>query len=202
VLGWSDSPAARRDTSAGNSDGGGTARYDLVAGTLDVSASSGPSGQFQAHVIARDRYVVLGPVCCPPAPFHARLHVTGTVEGFRDPGFGGGTAAIWAVLEEPATGNRDSVRVDAGPGVSRSLDAALQITLSKATGESFELALGVHAGCSFGFGAIHAELGFDVPAGVELSSCQGYAGSGSVPAARTTWGSLKSLYRDHARDVR
>jgi hypothetical protein len=192
LSGASLSSAAHRDTAVSTGDATGSVRYDLVVGSIESVTSTGPTAGFQGHVIAHDRYELVGPAG-GPMMFHARLHVTGTIQSLTD-GFSSGTGAIWAALEEFGGGPRDSVRLDAALAQTKTLDHMLQIDLVHAPGESFELACGANSGCDFSYGLIDGQLAFDLPPGYAVASRQGYAGSGSVPVRTASWGALKLRY--------
>jgi hypothetical protein len=181
------------DTSASNSDGGGSVHFDVRQGTVRATVSTGPTGGFFSFIDSWDTFTLVGPAG-PPLAFEARLHVTGSATSISDPGSGTGSIGIWGVLAE-GNSQRDSARVDAGGGQSKELDATVRLPLLHAPGEPFDLGYGAHAGSYFAFGEVLGILAFDLPPGYLVQSCRGWAGAGSTPARGTSWGRLKSIYR-------
>ena len=176
--------------------GRGYARYDLVAGKLSATSIGDPSGGFGAHVRASDRYVLLGPVGAPPISFSVRLYVTGTAQG-RNDGYlptDVGSATVSAALIETG-GAQDSANVTANPGQLLGFNPTLEIPLTHEVGQPFEITMALHSQGGFSTGMLGGKLSFIVPLGCAIVSCQGFAGSGATPVAKSTWGRLKEKYR-------
>jgi hypothetical protein len=79
----------------------------------------------------------------------------------------------------------------------QSIEPCVELEIPAVEGEPFELTYETYA---WGHGyypiaTMSCRLEFvDLPAGAEITSCNGY-GSTSVPIEQTTWGQLKALYR-------
>jgi|SRR5262245_4189933 len=178
--------AAARDSSSSIAcDPYGTiethASYDLVTGQVLASVQGCLMGPIGAGALARDRFKLVGPSGGPPITFQAQLSTDGGVGGF---GF------IFALISE--IGGESRTARDDGQGY---FGQQLVLPLIHAVGEEFELHYEAHANTD-GFGWARAFLSFgELPAGYGVASCQGFAGQGTVPVRRTTWGALKSHYR-------
>lgn len=158
------------------------ASFDLVTGQVSTSAYTcyGPARNAFAHVTARDRFRVVGPSGGPPVSFEARLSANGQAGGF-----GTVIAQIGEVGGEYRTVH------DNGQG---GFIAVLVLPLSHAVGEEFELVYEVGASAEVTAMA-QGTLGFVMPAGYGVTSCQGFAGQGAVSTRRASWGALKQHYR-------
>lgn len=155
--------------------------WNLVLGTIRVSASSCYSGNASVDVIARDRFRIVGPASAPPIAFQARLRTNGGAGEFGSVGAG---------LREVGGESR---WVDGG--FVGGFDADLLLPLSHAVGEEFDLVYEVHAD-AYPTATTQGQLSFvGLPAGYGVTSCQGFAGDGAVPAKRTSWGAVKNIYR-------
>jgi hypothetical protein len=175
--------------------GNGSARYNLVLGTIAATSIGDPAGGFGSHVRAEDQYVLLGPAG-PPVAFSVRLYVTGTAEG-RNDGYlptDMGSVTMSAALIEPG-GAQDSSTVTASPGQTLPFNPTLEIPLTHAVGEPFDVLMALHTQGGFSTGILNGKLSFIMPPGYAIASCSGFAGSGATAAAKGTWGSLKLRYR-------
>jgi len=156
-------------------------RWNLVLGTVYASASSCYSGNASVHVLARDRFRLVGPAGAAPVAFVARLHANGGAGEFGSVGAG--------LREEGG----ESRWVDGGS--VGGFDADLLLTLTHVVGEEFELVYEAHAD-AYPIATTQGQLAFvGLPAGHGVTSCQGFAGVGAVSARRTSWGAIKSIYR-------
>ncbi len=191
--------------------------YDLSLGRFGTVASSGCffmsyPGQSQARVAVEDRYTIVGPPSAAPIAIEAVLQLDLRASGARtyfcfygpDYTCSVDAGAITADLSEPATSQTTSF----ASRINRADSREIAIPLSHAVGEPFTLRMqcsseatpvadfSVNDDCYNRRGDVTATLWFrGLPPGYQVVSCQGYVGTGTVPAKRTTWGSLKSLYR-------
>jgi hypothetical protein len=178
--------AAARDSSILAScpigpDHGSRAAFDLVMGTTLASGHACFMGSSDwASVDARDRYRVVGPAGGAMA-FTARVHAQGSAGGFGSVGValsetGGGTTSV-------------------NEGMVGGFNQFLVLPLMHAPGEEFVLEIYSYASPETSAQAT-AELSFTgLPAGYGVASCQGFNGSGAVPALPVSWGALKVRYR-------
>ncbi len=194
------STLARRDTSGtGPLGGAGQARYDLVAGTQYAFASVAPDENLGMAITTTDEYELVGVPGPAPISFHARLRLPGYLLTYCDPLFATSHVSVWSYLEEEGTGQRDATRLDGRivcpDGTKDPFDHTLDLSVAHAVGVPFPLDLQTAAGAVFGEASIQGVLSFVLPPGYSIQSCQGYAGSGSVPTTSTTWGAIKARYR-------
>lgn len=180
---------------SGSGPGTGNGRYDLVAGTIHVGSFGDPGGGFGSHVRARDQYMLVGPAG-PPIGFSVRLYVSGTAQGRNDgylPSDQGSVTMSAALLE--AGGAVDTSSVTADPGITLPFGPTLEIPLTHAVGDPFDVTFALHSQGGFSSGIADGTISFIMPPGYSIASCQGFGGSGATAAARSTWGSLKLRYR-------
>jgi hypothetical protein len=77
---------------------------------------------------------------------------------------------------------------------------ALEISVSVTSDSPFEIRLRLYADASVTWsgveGAIEAKLGFpDLPVGATIRSCKGFLADVTTRVTRTSWGSVKAIYR-------
>lgn len=191
--------------------------YDLTLGRFGTVASSGCTymaypGKSEARVALEDRYTIVGPPSAAPVAIEAVLQLDLRATGARTygcwspPDFSCSVdaGALTAELSEPAT----SQTVSFASRINRADSREIALPLSHAVGETFTLRMqcsseatpvadiSVNDDCYNRRGDVTATLSFrGLPPGYQVVSCQGFVGTGAVPAKRATWGSLKSLYR-------
>ena len=157
--------------------------YDLVAGTIQANALSCEMATVNgfAVVYAKDRFRIVGPAGSDVISFQARLVTNGSAGGF-----GTVSAGIREIGGESRNVN------DNGLG---GFATTLVLPLAHPVGQEFDLEYEVSAAAQISAQA-QGQLAFTgFPPGYGVMSCQGYAGEGAVPARRTTWGAIKSIYR-------
>jgi len=137
-------------------------------------ANYGDVGQYTS-----DDFVLTGPSGPNPVAFQALLHLVGSspASGYVTASLGDGTQSV-------------------SSGQVTSLNTALTLSLSKIVGDHFHLdrSLYARAYCS-GNAIISSQLEIVLPPGYGMTSCYGFSAAGPTPALRTSWGSMKSVYR-------
>jgi hypothetical protein len=98
-----------------------------------------------------------------------------------------------ALLESGAA--QDTSSLTANPGQLLGFNPTLEIPLTHAVNEPFDLTMALHSQGGFSTGILDAKLSFIMPDGYAIVSCQGFAGSGATPVAASSWGKLKLRYR-------
>jgi hypothetical protein len=162
--------------------GHGSVGYDLAHGTLTASGTTEPECCGYGSGSTHDVFTLFGPAGSALISLTAHLHVTASVTG-------SGTAG--ASLREGAS-NGASYADPPGPD-----DATISITIARHVGETFDLFLDYNAtACGDGDASLNGTLSFsDLPPGYAVASCQGFLSDPSVPAATTSWGRLRAIYR-------
>lgn len=191
------------------------ASYDLAQGMLFASASRGagvsPGFPAYATCAVRETFRVLGPVPGAPCAFTATLEVLSSTAGAlvydcpgNPPTYQCVLAAGYASAELMPSGG-SAVRWDA-PGEG-TYSPTLSLPMSVAAGDSFDLLARVTADASrsddiFAFisnsrrASARGRIGFhDLPDGVSIAGCHGFAAGQIVPTRNTSWGRLKVRYR-------
>ena len=154
--------------------------YDLVTGRLYAEARGcsgfdGPGGG-SVSVRPSDQFRLVGPSGGGPVVFEARLQLAGAVGG----SFGTCNGDILELGGASASAN---------DGGSMYLNTTLAIPISHKVGDEFRIDCyaGGSAGGSGGLGFVEAQLSFaGLPPGYGVTSCQGYAGDGSVAARKAS----------------
>jgi len=159
---------------------------------MDAEVSSDGAGHGEANAFTHDVFTLLGPAGAPPITFHPHAIVR------TDIYCGGEFAQADASIREGASNSAS---------VTESTDSCmvttdLAISLSRASGSTFDLYLTVHAIAGTGdvfahysYGSASMRLSFpDLPVGYSVVSCQGFGG-GVTAARRSSWGALKARYR-------
>ncbi len=169
--------------------------YDLVAGTVEMyhCCSLGITS-----VKASDLYDVAGVPAGTPVP----LIVTFTVDGEAwDAGFCGGSGCGGILASSIQNGDQFNEVVNAptlfaGNRAQYHDVIELPVTIVAGQPERIDFKIwgtrspgGSHG--STGMGTIRFE---GLPTGASITSCQGYGGT-TTPARRTSWGSIKAIYR-------
>ena len=159
------------------------ADYDLVTGQVSAGVSVAAS---YVAVTTNDIYTITGPI--GPVAFSAQLDARAGTEFY-----GVGTAGIRS--------DNESREVAFGPCVcfGTGYTQTLSLPLTHAVGEPFRLSL-ILSGLIPSSNRVRSKavvtgnLGFTLPPGYIVTSCQGYS---SAPTALrpTTWGQLKLTYR-------
>lgn len=189
------------------------ASYSIPAGQIAASAAMHSSGWCHpclpafASVVSRDTYRLLGPEGASPIAFSVRLHVDIWSTGLA--GFAcmdhtcivhSGTAdAILSEMGGPSAGYE--WRSD-GIGAQD-----LQIELTHAVGDSFDLRIYANANADFD-GSFQYDIDSNrsariegqlmvlgLPEGYAIVSCRGFQAGTLVPVRNGSWGRLKSMYR-------
>jgi hypothetical protein len=163
----------------------GSASYDLIAGVFAVSAYVAEATSFNVGTTPRDIYRIEGAPEGTVITFRAELALVATESGNT-----GATALLSEDIDNEA-------RFSSPPGTTV---VTIEIPLSHAVGEEFELLYQLRAGASGGeeggVASIEATLAFrDLPGGASIVSCQGYPQDAPVQIRQATWGQVKSTYR-------
>lgn len=186
--------------------GSGYAAYDLVHGTFSASGGGGDVG----HLSARDRYTCIGLPTGTTLTISVELHVTGFIRGlcgyFSPSQVPSGD--VEATLEQ--SGSQATLYASNDPACDysteppwfccpqdASADSTLRLSIGCTAGQPFELRMGLLAGAGRMAGAqVSATLRFaDLPPGATITSCHGYRQDAPTPVHRSSWGSLKQIYR-------
>ncbi len=191
--------------------------YDIPNGRIGAVAYTACwfmqwPGSANPRVVMTDRFTIVGPPSASPVPFEVVLAMDLKCTGARTYFcFSSPTmtcevpsGCVTADMRDPDGGERAqfaSCATYTGP-------RELALPLSRMPGQEFTLrtecsAEGtavmdffVNDDCYNRRAEVMGVLVFrGLPPGYQVVSCQGYAGTGVVPARRATWGSLKSLYR-------
>lgn len=188
------STRAQRDTIITTGQGTSFASYNLPSGGVYTRGTSGYESYFNARVVARDRFSLMGPESSGPIAFSARLHLVGTASA-SDPVF---SASVEGSL---ANGGGTPVTAYASPGGPNrfvTLNRDLSIPIQVRVGETFDLTVTSRAWGAgrFTSAELTGTLSFlDIPPGHWVISCQGFSTGPAVPNRVSTWGSLKVGYR-------
>jgi hypothetical protein len=177
----SDSTAPTNGISYGSS----SAKYNLREGRLEASAHVYEAHKHTSGVVTADVFTLTG---VPAATITIRADLS--YAAVTDPSWRMAWISGLARLE---VGGLSVETSGTYPIVERSVE--LQIDVLE--GEPFTLVYTIEAagwgyyptldmGCTLSFP--------DLPAGAEITSCNGY-GETEVPVESTTWGAIKSLYR-------
>lgn len=188
------------------------ASFDLRTGDFharaDMQVTYMAGGAFaHGRVRAHDTYTVLGPDGAAPATFTARLDYHATCAGYYE------YSGPYGNLSMPSGDARvvftgGDAQADSSYHTGNGMyHDSLEVAVTRAPGGTFELSFDVHAIAngvgdhSLDYGSnrtatINANLVFrDLPAGWSIVSCQGYQAGQIVPARKSTWGRVKSMYR-------
>ena len=191
------------------------ASYQLASGTIRARAWHVVTGLLpgpgtHARVAAHDTYTLLGPDGAGEISFTARLSVSSVCGGEYEYAC---TIGPEFTCSMPAGGALASIREGAANMASSAYesngayDHALDVSITRAPGGTFELALSAQAEAaglvdtqhdrgSSRSASVTARLSFpDLPPGWSVISCQGFRAGHIVPARTTTWGRLKTSYR-------
>jgi hypothetical protein len=173
------------------------ASYSIPAGKLDVAMPSyQPLVIRHARAIVRDDFTVLGPGSGVPYTLRLRVHVTGNA---YSPGGFGDDAGLTLAL-----GPTTPLAGDPAPSHSWgtfdgpvAVDDSLDLVLNRLGGSPVGLTIDATAGGN-GAGTSSGVMAFafvGLPQGWSVTSCNGYAQDGPVPAAQASWGRVKASYR-------
>jgi hypothetical protein len=164
--------------------GHSSASYDLVAGRLIAVAEVEEANTHTSRAVASDRFYLHN---VAQATFTVRLNLsfTSVADNSRM-----AFVAAYARLEaEGLLAEASTV----GPG----LDRSIEIEITAYEGVPFVITYEAEAS-GWGYypwARTAARLEFpDLPEGVEITSCNGFAQT-PVPVEKSTWGSVKALYR-------
>ena len=189
--------------------------YDLQTGVFHAAADlwisylagfANARGEARAH----DTYSVLGPSGAAATTFTVRWRIVSRdTGGFAYIGMNGPTMMppghVHAVLREGA--NAAEIWRGTDGSYSGSYDDALELTITRAPGEAFDLAFLLaaiadgQADLSDDRGSnrtavADATLSFpDLPEGWSIVSCQGFQAGQIVPTRHSTWGRVKTAHR-------
>jgi hypothetical protein len=175
---------------------GGHVAYDLIVGTFGASGGGGGGEQSGGVGLGvSDVYQIIGPASATPISFQVVVHLAGTLSASLGnyPYIGtvcdnasthfqvssGPTSAVVSMVHNPTAKAYEGVRVRVKLQLTRATPWFRPIAIKPLYVDVMPPA-GVHA--------------FDLPPGHSVTSCQGYD-SPPVPAATTSWGSLKASYR-------
>lgn len=167
-------------------DGDGTVSWNAAAGTLAVSGcSAGRHGIAGGQIWTTDEFQLLGPLDGEPVRVTAAVDVSGS--SYSDFGYSHSSAGSLS----DASG-----RIVSGQNGADGLTIRLQLPLDMVAGVPQTLTYMAYAGGSgFCTGTSVQLLFLDLPPGMSIVSCRGFA-TGTVTAVRpTSWGRLKQLYR-------
>jgi hypothetical protein len=165
--------------------GRSTASYDLAKGRIVAETYVYEADRQTSRAIAVDRFVLHN---VPAAMLKIRLYTS--FFWLADPS---GRMA-WADGMAKLTVGCCSAQVYS---FMSSIDSYVELEVAAIEGAPFEL---TYETAAFGDGyypiaTMHCRLEFiDLPAGAEITSCNGY-GASNVPVEQTTWGQVKALYR-------
>ena len=168
------------------------AGYDLVRG--QVRAGSAQVGYAVAIAGANDEYVATG--LAPGAPFtiRARLNLNAVITRRCTPHGHCDDAVVQATL-------REGLANEATVQVVGSIETSIYVTIQGTAGFAFPIFASVRteATADEGLGSDGSASAFldfvDLPAGVRITSCQGYVQDAPVAISRSSWGRLKQSYR-------
>lgn len=199
-----DPPPTTADESGG---------YDLPNGRIEATAmGTAAINQYMLTaditVSTHDVYVIVGPAGGGPIAFTAQLRLAVDCRGemLIDPD--GMATYVRAGCLTALIGDEASGRVEQYSTCRNTNGIAdLLVPMTRAVGEPFALRMQVNAegtpqpdnARDVSYSRYASAVGYlafpDLPAGYRVSSCQGYSGNVVVPAARTSWGQLKTHYR-------
>jgi hypothetical protein len=199
VFGSCSTMAARDSFRVGDAPFGsppsGWARYNLVTGFVYSQANSGFDWGMSAPTVARDRFVLVGPVSSQPIQFVVLLQLNGSAST------SGTNFSSASAVGSLAQGSEPAVTASVSSWWSNPSDylsTTLSLPQSRLVGESFEITYRTSAEAT---GPVNNEaritgvLSFSgLPPGHGIMSCQGFAGQ-VVPVLTRSWGALKVTYR-------
>ncbi len=197
VTGCSSWTGAQGSTSGSANNTSSSASYDLLSLKFNLYGNAGAGDLYSGggSASANDLYVVAGPPDGTPVTLAVQVHVSGVfITGGPFPS-AGGTARVGgpngAVLS--ISGGAQPV---GGFGYYGTVDSTAVMPLTVAAGEPFLLRWTVSGGAVSGSTSMGMTATFvNVPPGITIHSCQGYAYDSATAARTASWGRVKALYR-------
>ena len=175
--------------SGSKTNGSSAAGYDLIHLQFDMESNAygGDLVSSFAWVLAQDVYTASGVSAGTSLDLQLSLFALG---------FAGSSGSFQSAGGSVSVVSPAGTTTLTGPMGPPGVDTTMTIALHVIAGFPFTIQYRASGGCVSGFSNWSGQCAFvNLPAGVVVTSCEGYVSGSAVAARRTTFGRLKALYR-------